>query len=243
MTPEDVDPAAEVMINGGWGDRRRFLGFCVDHEPIVPLVAEVDDRIVGTGVATINGLVGWVGMIFVDEALRGRGIGTTLTEAVIDELERAGCASLVLLASAARPAHLRAARVPRRARLPDRRGGRPRNDLGLREEPRRGHRTPTGSPAWPDVRRSAGDPGDRRGSQRRGSRPHPARRVPTRTRGSSRSGRTAGSSASSSARRGAPTRSSRPSSSTASGCSRTGAAGRPPVRRPGRPCPSRTARV
>ena len=99
MTPTDVDPAAEVMINGGWGDRRRFLGFCVEHEPIVPLVAEVDDRIVGTGVATINGLVGWVGMIFVDEALRGRGIGTTLTQAVIDELERAGCASLVLLAS------------------------------------------------------------------------------------------------------------------------------------------------
>ncbi len=99
MTPEDVEPAAEVMINGGWGDRRQFLGFCVEHAPIAPLVAVVDDRIVGTGVATVNGPVGWVGMIFVDEALRGRGIGTTLTQAVIDELEQAGCASLALLAS------------------------------------------------------------------------------------------------------------------------------------------------
>ena len=99
MRSDDVDPAAEVMINGGWGDRRRFLRFCVDEARFVPLVAEVDDRIVGTGVATVSGRVGWVGMIFVDEGLRGRGIGTTLTQAVIDELEGAGCTSLALLAS------------------------------------------------------------------------------------------------------------------------------------------------
>jgi GNAT superfamily N-acetyltransferase len=99
MRLDDVEPAAEVMINGGWGDRRQFLTFCVDRPRFVPLVAEVDDRIVGTGVATINGPVGWVGMVFVDEGLRGRGIGTTLTRAVIDELDRAGCVSLALLAS------------------------------------------------------------------------------------------------------------------------------------------------
>lgn len=99
MRLENVEPAAEVMINGGWGDRRRFLRFCVEQPRFVPLVAEVDERIVGTGVATINGSVGWVGMIFVDEGLRGRGIGTSLTQAVIDELDRAGCVSMVLLAS------------------------------------------------------------------------------------------------------------------------------------------------
>lgn len=99
MRLDDVEPAAEVMINGGWGDRRQFLTFCVEQSRFVPLVAEVDGRIVGTGVATVNGPVGWVGMIFVDEGLRGRGIGTTLTQAVIDELDRAGCVSLALLAS------------------------------------------------------------------------------------------------------------------------------------------------
>ena len=99
MRLEDVEPAAEVMINGGWGDRRRFLRFCVEQPRFVPLVAEVDERIVGTGVATVNGSVGWVGMIFVDEGLRGRGIGTSLTQAVMNELDRAGCVSLALLAS------------------------------------------------------------------------------------------------------------------------------------------------
>jgi GNAT superfamily N-acetyltransferase len=99
MRLEDVEPAAEVMIDGGWGNRRQFLRFCVERPRLVPLVAEVDERIVGTGVATINGSVGWVGMIFVDESLRGRGIGTSLTQAVMAELQRAGCVSMVLLAS------------------------------------------------------------------------------------------------------------------------------------------------
>ena len=99
MEPADVDHAADVMIGGGWGDRRRFLSFTLDHPGCVPLVAEADGSVVGTGVATVNGPVGWIGMIFVDEALRGRGIGSALTEAVIAELTAAGCVSLALLAS------------------------------------------------------------------------------------------------------------------------------------------------
>ncbi len=99
MRAGDVEPAADVMIGGGWGDRRRFLSFTVAHPGCRPFVAELDGRIAGTGVATINGAVGWVGMIFVDEGLRGRGLGTTLTAAVVDELEAAGCRSQVLLAS------------------------------------------------------------------------------------------------------------------------------------------------
>ena len=41
MRLADVEPAVEVMINGGWGDRRRFLRFCVEQSRFVPLVAEV----------------------------------------------------------------------------------------------------------------------------------------------------------------------------------------------------------
>jgi GNAT superfamily N-acetyltransferase len=99
MTDDDLDPAVELMIDGGWGNRRRFLQFALDHPGCVPFVGELEDRIAGTGVATVNGPVGWIGMIFVDEALRGRGLGTALTEAVIGELERAGCRSFALIAS------------------------------------------------------------------------------------------------------------------------------------------------
>ncbi len=99
MTGDDVDVAADVLVGGGWGDRRAFFRFTVGHPGTWPIVAEADGRIVGTGVATVNGPVGWIGMIFVDEGLRGRGIGTALTAAVIDRLAAEGCASLALLAS------------------------------------------------------------------------------------------------------------------------------------------------
>jgi predicted N-acetyltransferase YhbS len=99
MTLDDVEPAADVLVGGGWGDRRAFFRFAVGHPAMTPLVAEADDRITGTGVATVNGPVGWIGMIFVDEGLRGRGIGTALTAAVVDRLEAAGCATLSLLAT------------------------------------------------------------------------------------------------------------------------------------------------
>jgi GNAT superfamily N-acetyltransferase len=99
MTLDDIESAADVLVGGGWGDRRAFFRFAVGHPGMTPLVAEADDRIAGTGIATVNGSVGWVGMIFVDEGLRGRGIGTALTAAVVDRLEAAGCATLSLIAT------------------------------------------------------------------------------------------------------------------------------------------------
>lgn len=99
MTLDDVEPAADVLVGGGWGDRRAFFRFAVEQPGLTPLVAEADGRIAGTGVATVNGPVGWIGTIFVDEGLRGRGIGTALTAAVVDRLEAAGCATLSLIAT------------------------------------------------------------------------------------------------------------------------------------------------
>jgi GNAT superfamily N-acetyltransferase len=99
MLAADVEPAAEFLVGGGWADRRRFLRFAVEQPGLIPLVAEIDRQIVGTGVATVNGPVGWVGLIFVDEALRGRGIGTALSDAVVTELAAAGCTTFALLAS------------------------------------------------------------------------------------------------------------------------------------------------
>jgi hypothetical protein len=62
-------------------------------------VAEVDGALVGTGVGTANGSVGWVGTIWVDPAQRGAGLGRALTQAVIDGLEAGDCRTLVLVAT------------------------------------------------------------------------------------------------------------------------------------------------
>lgn len=55
--------------------------------------------IVATGVASAHGRVGWVGTIFVAEPERGRGLGGAITAAVIESLDRAGCATLALVAT------------------------------------------------------------------------------------------------------------------------------------------------
>jgi len=99
MLRDDVVAAADAVRRGDWGDREAFFRFAAAHSNCRPILAERDGEIVGTGVATVSGRVGWVGTIWVAPALRGRGLGRAITEAVIDELEGSGCRTLVLVAT------------------------------------------------------------------------------------------------------------------------------------------------
>ncbi len=99
MTPADVEAAADVVRRGGWGDRRAFFAFAASHPECVPLLAELDGAIVGTGVGTQNGRVGWLGAIFVSEDQRRHGLGRALTQAIVERLEAGGCRTLVLVAT------------------------------------------------------------------------------------------------------------------------------------------------
>ncbi|MEA2608603.1 MAG: hypothetical protein QOJ75_846 [Chloroflexota bacterium] len=104
MTRADVDRASNAMLREGWGDRRVKMAFVSDHPQCRPFVAEVDGAIVGTGVATANGTVGWIGTIWVDRDWRRRGLGRALTIATMEAAEAAGCRTLVLVATdAGRP--------------------------------------------------------------------------------------------------------------------------------------------
>ena len=108
MLRDDVVAAADAVRRGDWGDREAFLRFAARHSNCRPILAECDGEIVGTGVATVSGQVGWVGTIWVAPALRRRGLGRAITEAVTEELEGAGCRTLVLVATdAGRPLYER----------------------------------------------------------------------------------------------------------------------------------------
>ena len=108
MTADDVGPAAEMILQGDWGDRSVFPAWAVGFAPSHLFVAEDAGRIVGTGIATANGPVGWVGTIFVAPDRRREGLGDALTRTVIDDLERRGCRTLVLTATdAGRPLYER----------------------------------------------------------------------------------------------------------------------------------------
>ena len=108
MMPAGVGPAAEMIRQGEWGDRSVFLAWAVEFPPSHLFVAEDAGRIVGTGIATANGPVGWVGTIFVAPDRRREGLGDALTRAVIADLETRGCRTLKLMATdAGRPLYVR----------------------------------------------------------------------------------------------------------------------------------------
>jgi ribosomal protein S18 acetylase RimI-like enzyme len=99
MTAADVDRTADAMLREGWGDRRVKMRFVAEHAQCVPVIAEADGAVVGTGVATLNGPVAWIGTIWVDPDWRRRGLGRALTLATIEAGEAAGCRTFVLVAT------------------------------------------------------------------------------------------------------------------------------------------------
>ena len=99
MTPADLEPAVAGILADDWGDRRQWFAFAIDHPARRVIVAEHDDEVVGTAVATINGPVAWIGTIWVAAAHRRRGLGRALTEATLDAAEAAGCATQILVAT------------------------------------------------------------------------------------------------------------------------------------------------
>lgn len=99
MTLADVDRTSDAMLREGWGDRRVKLRFVAGHPGCLPLIAEADGAVVGTGVGTFNGPVGWIGTIWVDPDWRRRGLGRALTVATMEAGEAAGCRAFVLVAT------------------------------------------------------------------------------------------------------------------------------------------------
>jgi GNAT superfamily N-acetyltransferase len=99
MLAADIAAATQLILDGGWSDRSVFFEWAVEHPTCFPLVAEADGQVVGTGVGTVNGRVGWVGAIFVAEDRRRNGLGSALSLTVVEELERRGCVTQVLIAT------------------------------------------------------------------------------------------------------------------------------------------------
>jgi GNAT superfamily N-acetyltransferase len=88
MTVADVPLGMRLKTQAGWNqteaDWHRFLAL----QPDGGFVAELDGTAVGTTIVFVVRSVAWVAMVLVDEAVRGRGIGTALMRhalAFVDE--------------------------------------------------------------------------------------------------------------------------------------------------------------
>jgi GNAT superfamily N-acetyltransferase len=88
MTVDDVPLGMALKDLAGWNqtqaDWLRFLAM----EPDGCFVAHWDGRPVATTVTTVFEDVGWIAMVLVEKAVRGRGIGTRLVQHALGHLER-----------------------------------------------------------------------------------------------------------------------------------------------------------
>jgi GNAT superfamily N-acetyltransferase len=99
MTTADLEPTVGAILADEWGDRRSWFDFALGSPACHVVVAEAAGDVVGTGVATVNGPVAWIGTIWVAPAHRRHGLGRALTQGVIDAAATAGARTLVLVST------------------------------------------------------------------------------------------------------------------------------------------------
>ncbi len=96
MTTADVPLGLRLSETAGWNqiaaDWRRFL----DLQPDGCFVAEYNGTAVGTTTTCIFGSVAWIGMVLVEESVRGRGVGTSLMRHALSFLDERGIATVRL---------------------------------------------------------------------------------------------------------------------------------------------------
>lgn len=82
----DLADAVGLSMAAGWNQRVDDWRMLLQLAPAGSFCAIVDRRIVGTAIGIDYGGFGWIAMMLVDPALRGRGIGRRLLEAAIEAI-------------------------------------------------------------------------------------------------------------------------------------------------------------
>lgn len=109
LQPGDLDAGLRLSTQAGWNqlaaDWQRVVELCPDG----CLAGRLDGRLVATGsVAAIGENIRWIGMILVDEAMRGQGFGSIMMDRCMDIARGAGGRIVGLDASdLGRPLYLR----------------------------------------------------------------------------------------------------------------------------------------
>lgn len=83
LTMEDLDAALGLSTAAGWNQRVADWRMLLQLAPAGSFAALADDGIIGTAIGIDYGTFGWIAMMLVDPAWRGRGIGARLLEAAM----------------------------------------------------------------------------------------------------------------------------------------------------------------
>lgn len=84
----------------GWNDITDYFRFYCQHKFCYPVVAESGRKIAGVAAGIENENTGWLAHIIVSQDHRRQGIGHQLTQHIVDYLNRKGCKTQLLIATA-----------------------------------------------------------------------------------------------------------------------------------------------
>jgi GNAT superfamily N-acetyltransferase len=88
MTAADIPLGMRLKQQAGWNQLEADWRRCLDLEPAGCFMADLDAVPVGTVATCLFGPVGWIAMMLVDAAARGRGVGRALMEHALAYLEQ-----------------------------------------------------------------------------------------------------------------------------------------------------------
>jgi GNAT superfamily N-acetyltransferase len=86
LTVGDLDGALALSTTAGWNQRTADWRMLLDIAPAGSFTAVADGRVVGTAIGIDYGRFGWIAMMLVDPAHRGRGLGARLLEAAMSAI-------------------------------------------------------------------------------------------------------------------------------------------------------------
>jgi GNAT superfamily N-acetyltransferase len=86
LRPADIDAASTLSNTAGWNQRIDDWRKLVEIAPLGSFCAVDSHRIVGTAIGIDYGSFGWIAMMLVDPAYRGRGLGAALLESAMQAL-------------------------------------------------------------------------------------------------------------------------------------------------------------
>jgi GNAT superfamily N-acetyltransferase len=96
MAAADLSLGLRLCQQAGWNQTRSDWQRFLELQPDGCFVAEWNGLPAGTTTTCVFGPVAWIAMVLVDEAVRGRGIGTALLSHALTFLDRQGVATVRL---------------------------------------------------------------------------------------------------------------------------------------------------
>ena len=87
LIKDDLSQALALSSSEGWNQTEKDWRLLIENPLNTCIGAEFEKRIIGTATAlNHNGKVAWIGMVIVDKAFRGQGIGKLLMTTIIEKL-------------------------------------------------------------------------------------------------------------------------------------------------------------